>query len=214
MVLGRGVDDRLGDAAGVGLLAVLAEDPGEVADVDAGEEVGGGLAVVGVHAHVEVGRLAEGEAAGDVVELHGGDAEVGQDGADRLDAALPQGGGEIGERGVHELDAVRGQAGAGDAEGLGVAIHGDGHGGAVLGQDCGRVPAQPAGGVDEDPCWRGVGCREHALQGVANLTREHGRVSAAAAHCFHPCQEAPQHAKIRRNRGLRSAANSLMESVA
>ena len=75
-------DDGAGDAAGRALLAVLEENVGERRLGQAVDEVGGrgaGLA----HPHVERAVLLEGEAAGGLVELHRGDADVEHDAVER-----------------------------------------------------------------------------------------------------------------------------------
>ena len=87
----RGAEDRLfcarpldgaGDAPGLPLLAVDADDGGEVAS-------GGlvhqrrGVGAASAHAHVERTVEAEGEAALRLVELHRGDADVEHDAVDR-----------------------------------------------------------------------------------------------------------------------------------
>ena len=68
-----------GEEGGAGFVGVVAEEGGELLLVEFGDEVGGGDALVGVHAHVQGAFLFEAEAAGRVVDLHGGDAEVGED---------------------------------------------------------------------------------------------------------------------------------------
>jgi hypothetical protein len=71
--------DRAGDRAGVPLLAVAAEDLGQLGLARLVDDVGGGEVGRRVHAHVErrVGRVRE--AALGPVELHRRDAEVEQD---------------------------------------------------------------------------------------------------------------------------------------
>ncbi len=85
------LDDGSGDLAGELLLAVGAQDPGELGGRVAVEHVGRGRALGVVHPHVERGVLGVGEAALANVELHRGDTEVEQDAVGRLDAELGRG---------------------------------------------------------------------------------------------------------------------------
>jgi uncharacterized protein (DUF1786 family) len=59
---------------------------GELVVVEAGDELGGGLAPRAIHAHVEGRVLLEREAALALVELERRHAEVGEDGVDLVEA--------------------------------------------------------------------------------------------------------------------------------
>jgi hypothetical protein len=178
------VDDRGRDASRVRLLAEVAEDPAEAVGVDAREEVRGGLTRVGVHPHIEGGRAAEREAALGRIELQRRHAEVGDDRRHARHAEVGQRRGERGEAAVHEVNGRNNvyEAHAGFCEGLGVAVDRDRGRRSKAFEHRERVATEAAGRIDEDPSGRGVAARDHALEGVANLTHEHGRVSARAAH--------------------------------
>src|ERR1019366_6831390 len=80
-------DDLVGEARRAGLIAVLAEDPDQVALVGEVEEIGGGTPVRVLaspcHSHVEHGALPERESAGGIVELMRRDAKVEHDAIER-----------------------------------------------------------------------------------------------------------------------------------
>ena len=78
-------DDRRGDPPGEPLLAVLAQDAGQVLDGVGVEHLGGGQVLAGVHPHVQRRVDPVGEAAVVLVELQGRDAEVEQDRGDRAE---------------------------------------------------------------------------------------------------------------------------------
>ena len=82
------LDNAASDPATETLLAVLVNQVGEVAFVEATQQGAGRLALAGVEPHVERARLAETEAALRVVHLIGANAEVGQHAIDRRDAQL------------------------------------------------------------------------------------------------------------------------------
>ena len=101
-LLGAAADDRARDLAREALLAVAAEDVGELALVGLVDELARGQLRGGVHAHVErrVGGVRE--AALGPVELHRRDAEVEQDrvGADAVRRELAEHGRELAARGA------------------------------------------------------------------------------------------------------------------
>ena len=105
------VDDQFGDLRGVGFVAEFEEGGSEFVFGEAIDEGRGGLAARGVHAHIEGAGGAVGEAAGGVVDLGGGDAEVGEDGVGFFNAGLCEDGGQGGEVGLEELEVL---FGAGD----------------------------------------------------------------------------------------------------
>ena len=112
------------DVVRVALLAVAAEDVGELADRQHVDEVGGGDGLRRVHAHVERRVPGIREAALATVELHRRDAEVHVDDVDRGVGALGE---HVGEVAVVELGGARRLAGD-VAEVLGdrgVAVAGD-----------------------------------------------------------------------------------------
>jgi hypothetical protein len=71
-------DDRVGDPGGEALLAVLLEHARQRLAVVAVDDLGGGGAARGVHAHVQRRVLRVGEAAVGLVELQRADPEVEQ----------------------------------------------------------------------------------------------------------------------------------------
>ncbi len=73
--LGTRLDDRLGDAARVALLAEAVDQVGELGFRQLRHQIGRGDAGTR-HAHVERPVAAEREAALALVELHGGDADI------------------------------------------------------------------------------------------------------------------------------------------
>ena len=102
-------EERAGEQCGVGLVGVFGEKLRELRLGERGEQCGCGLAALGVHAEVERAVLFEGETARGVVDLHRGDAEVGED---RVRAA--DGRQHLREAG--EVRAMHGQRFIGEAE--------------------------------------------------------------------------------------------------
>ena len=79
-------DDRAGDLAGARLLAIVADDAGDLGLVGLVEEFGGGLARL-AHPHVERAVVGESEAALGLVELHRRHADVERHAVDRQQVA-------------------------------------------------------------------------------------------------------------------------------
>ena len=141
-----------GDLARELLLAVLAQDAGQLLGLVGVEHVGGRRALGAVHAHVEGRVLGVGEAALAHVELHRGDTEVEQDGVDGAEAELVEHLGELVVDGVDagEPVAEAGEPLAGQVEGGGVAVDADDPGQRAAGQHGLGVPAEAEGGIDHD----------------------------------------------------------------
>ena len=159
------------------LLAVGAQDPGEVAHRIGVEHLGRGDPLGLVHPHVQDGVLGVGEAAVGDVELHRRDAEVEQD---RVDPPVPQAPDRLGQLVVDAVDAAeplaeRGQPGASPGQRLGVAVQADDDqlaGGPPASPRCGhrgrgwhRPPRHPAGSA-----------RGRAAPGSARAGRAHAPV--------------------------------------
>ena len=85
-----GGDKGARDLFGVWFVGVLAEKGYEALPGDSCEEVGGGEASRRVHPHVERAVRLERESARRVVELHRGDAEVGENEVDGRQAQLSE----------------------------------------------------------------------------------------------------------------------------
>src|ERR671934_161454 len=88
-VLAAAPGDRPGDLAGVSLLAVLAEDPCQLALRRLVHQLPGGVVGGRIHAHVERRVSGVGEPALGSVDLHRRDAEVEEDRV-RADAVVTQ----------------------------------------------------------------------------------------------------------------------------
>lgn len=142
------------DESGVALLAEVAEDLGEVVGGEGGDEIGGGGGLGGVVAHVEGAFPEEGEAPGGVVDVWGGEAEVGEE-AVGGHLEVGEATGEFGEVGVKGDDAGR----VGDfveealvcmseVGGIGV-VEDERAGWAEATCDEDGVPGESGGGVDE-----------------------------------------------------------------
>jgi hypothetical protein len=148
-------DDRLGDAPGVGLLAVLAQDALQLGPAGVVDQRGGGGGLGRVHAHVERAEGPEREPTAGGVQLHRGDAEVVQDAHER--AVVPDDGrdvlGQLVEGCTDEVDAVAegGEAPTGQLEGVRVAVEPDQVGLlAAGGQQPRGVAGSSQGAVEED----------------------------------------------------------------
>jgi hypothetical protein len=96
-----GGDDRAGDAARLGLLAIAVDDVGDFLFGRPVQEIGGAFALLR-HPHVERPVGLEGEAALGTIELHRGDADVERDAVHGVDAA-------IGKRLTHPGETLRNQ---------------------------------------------------------------------------------------------------------
>jgi hypothetical protein len=151
-----GLVDEPGDAAGEALLAVLAQDAGQLGAGIVVDHLGRGDPAGRVHAHVEgrVGAVAE--AAFGLVELQRRDAQVVEDPVDRRQPEPVRHLGQVGEGGGHRDQAVPrpGEPLAGQGEGGRVAVEAD-HpsvGGAGLQQSLG-VAAEAEGGVEVGAAW-------------------------------------------------------------
>lgn len=141
-------DDGGGDATGGGFFGVVAEDGGEFGFAALVHEVGRGEGSGGVEAHVEGAFAHEGEAAGGVVHLVGGEAEIGEKhvGGEPGVAHLAR---KVGKVALERVDAGAGSSGGldvgggvGEVRGVGV-VEDDGARGVgrgVIGRPCdGRV---------------------------------------------------------------------------
>ena len=82
---GAGAEEGAGEERGVGLVGVFGEKLRELRLGERREQRGGGLAALGVHPQVERAVLLEGETARGIIDLHRGDAEVGEDGVRAAD---------------------------------------------------------------------------------------------------------------------------------
>lgn len=120
--------EGVGESAGEGFVGVLDEQFGEILGGEAGQPGARGLAALWVHAHVERAIFFEGEAAFRIVNLHGGDPEVGEDEVHAFrEALLGEGFGEAGEVAAHGLkrfgavtEGAQAGFGAGEFEGVGI----------------------------------------------------------------------------------------------
>ena len=121
------LDDGARDRAGEPLLAVVAQDPGQVVDVVGVEDVGGGEPLRLVHPHVERRVHAVGEAAVLLVQLQRRDAEVEEGGVDGLQPERLDHRGELVVHRVHQREPVRirGEPLPREVEGLLVAVDPD-----------------------------------------------------------------------------------------
>ena len=154
-----GALERPSDAARVALLAVLPQDAGQRLVVEAADELERGLAVLGIHAHVDRALPLPREAAARLVDLHRRHAEVRDDAVELRDADRPdlpelpeliEQGRQLAEAAAHRDEAVAEarQALAGDAQGLGIAIDADHPARRAAGlQDALGVAASAEGGV-------------------------------------------------------------------
>jgi hypothetical protein len=147
------VVDEAGDPGGEALLAVDAEDAGQLGPGVGGQHLGGGDPAGGVHAHVERRVHAVAEAALRLVELQGGDAQVVEHAVHPLQAEAGGDLGQVGEGRGHRHQALPRprQALARQRQGRGVAVQADhaAAGGAGL-QDPLGVAAEPHRGVEVD----------------------------------------------------------------
>ena len=170
--------DLAGDLAGELLLAVLAQDAGQLLRRRGVEEVGGGLTGRRVHPHVERGVLGVGEAAVADVELHRGDAEVEEDGVGVVEAERAE---HLGQLVVDRVDGgeavtVRGEPLAGHLERGGVAVDADHPRLRQPLEDGLAVAAEPEGAVDVDR----AGCLEGRRQEGDDPVEEHRGVAGRA----------------------------------
>jgi hypothetical protein len=172
------------------------EQPRELRHVEPGDEFGSRLARRS-HAHVQGSVGLKGEAAPGLIELEGGDAEIGDDAVDRRDAdrsemlcQRSEGAVEHGEAGLARGEAVAAgggrriavqaddPAGRGCENGAAVSAPAEGRIDEEL--SCGRGEGGEHG-VDEDGSWLMAGTRERstswpqlsfqpALQGAGTLS--------------------------------------------
>src|SRR5690349_904515 len=91
------------------------------------EQRRGRLAARRVHAHVERAGAAVGKAAGGIIDLRAGDADVGEDGIDTLDTFRGEDLVDAGEVGVvkGEVAADGFELDAGEGDVRGVEVQGD-----------------------------------------------------------------------------------------
>ena len=164
------LDDGLGDATRRGLFAVVPQDSRQLLGVGAGDELGGALAGVGAHAHVERARALEREAALGAIELQGGAAEVGQDGVEGPGQLVELVEAMLAQRGAV---AEAGQHLAGDGEGVRVAVDADHPGLREALQDGLGVTAAAEGQIEH--ARRGLNAEGEGLQ---NLVKQHRLVQS------------------------------------
>ena len=167
--------DGAGDLAGVALLAVLAQDRGQLALARLVDELGGGAVGLRVHAHVQRRVHCVREAALRLVDLHAGDAEVEENGvgANPVRGELLEHDGEVTaqEARLHrgalpelvEVDAR--ERVAVDRDQLALA--------AQVGREQGRMAARSEGRVDD-------GLARPHREGLADLLCENGNVVSRA----------------------------------
>ena len=151
-------------SVGVRLVGVLAQKRREALPGDSGEEVGGGEASRRVHPHVERAVRLERESARRVVELHRGDAEVGEDEVDGRQAQLSEDLREAREAGppdgqdlLAEAEPPKARLGSRQLERVGVEADRAG---------------RPAGGA--------AGARRRGLRGRASRRRRRARARGGA----------------------------------
>ncbi len=116
------------------------------------DEIGGGFSAGGVHAHVERSGFFVGEAAGGVVDLGGGDADVGEDGVDVGDIFSGEDGGDGGEVVVVKREVAGDflEVDLGEGEVGGVEVDGDEFsGGSEAAEDFTGVSAEAEGAVED-----------------------------------------------------------------
>lgn len=145
-------DDRAGDLLGELLLAVRAQDPGQVGSAVGVQHVCGGQAGGVVHPHVQRGVLGVGETACADVELHRGDAEVEEDPLHRGHAQVGQDLGDLVVDRVHQRGALseRLEPAPGEFESVDVAVDPDDVRFGAPGQDRLGVATETEGRVDQD----------------------------------------------------------------
>ena len=120
-------DDGGGDLACEALLAKVAQDAFQLGGIGPAQEIGRGLALRRVHAHVERARSPKGEAALGSIELQGGYPEVDQAAVDGKGGRFFQHGAQRAEAGVHETYPVAelGQPVRRPGQGFGIALDAD-----------------------------------------------------------------------------------------
>ena len=172
-----GGDHRRRDPAGLGLLAVLAQDPRQAPGVDLGQQLGRARASGRIHPHVQGPVSTEREPPLRAIELHRRDPQVGHDGPHLAHPERGQRLGDGGEARVHEIHRARSirQAASGQRQRVGVSIEQDRPSRPHRLQHGGRVTAQARGDIDQYP--RGRRSRQRRAQRGADLLRQHGNVS-------------------------------------
>src|SRR5688572_252316 len=172
------LDDEPRDLRCVGFVPELQQRVREIALAHAREQRRCRLPARRIHPHVERPRPAVGEAARGIIDLRAGDADVGEDAVDALDPGLREHGRQRGEVVVEQLEvrADRGQRRLGALEVGRVEVDPD-HAAARTDapEQCGRMPAQADGAVDERLARLRV---EHAQRRV----EQHGDVAGVAFH--------------------------------
>ncbi len=166
-------DDGAGDAPRRALLAEIIEDVGDRLFVVFAQDVGG-AAPNAFHAHVERRVLAEREAAGGLVELHRGYADVENDAVERLGAEAARDRVEIAEASLDQPQAARRRRDEILARGDGgrIAIEGD-DARAALDERAG-ITAGPESAVEIDAAGANP-------QRVQRLGAQHGNVAGGSA---------------------------------
>ena len=142
---------------------------------DALEEDGDGLAAMGVHAHVEGAGMFEDEAARGIVELHGGDAEVGENQVGTGKILGDEDFLETGEIGLVSNEGVGLESRLGLGEFNGIDVEADeASAGLDAGEEFPGVAAVAEGAVDRD--FAGLG-----IQHFENLGNHDGAVGAGGS---------------------------------
>src|ERR1700752_4028995 len=75
-----GFDDGARDEIGVRFVGKSSKDTSEILSGNSGQQLRGGASLIGIEAEVQGTLLFEGEPARRVIELHGGDAKIGEKG--------------------------------------------------------------------------------------------------------------------------------------
>jgi hypothetical protein len=99
-----------GDLRRIGFIGQVLEQVGEVIGRQSGEQFGSRLAAVRVHAHVQGAIEFCGETASRIVELHRGNAEVGEDDVNAGKLCIGKDFGKAGEVGAMSGENIRAKA--------------------------------------------------------------------------------------------------------
>ena len=173
------------------------------------EHVGRGRPAPRVHPHVEVGVAGVGEAPLVGVELQRRDAEVEQDAVDPRKPQLREHVGDLVVDGVDEVRAVGvgGEPSPGERERLRVPVQPDERELRVLGEERGRVAAEPQRGVHHDrgpPGQRRTQQLDDPRQGDGDVPSPSRPISVRVLPHSHPppCPESPSHPRPTHSSGL------------
>lgn len=176
---GTGLDKFSSDAGGVAVFAEIPDDAIEFGLAPVVDDIDGGAREGGIEAHVERAGALEGEAAGGVLDLVGGEAEVGEEEVG-AEAEAEQRGGEFGEVApdVEDAEARCGErgagAGVGEVGGIDVVEDERAVGKEARGEE-GGVPAQSGGAIHEGLAWLGIEEGEDLVGEDGDVHRREGR---------------------------------------